>query len=168
MSDYSALAINDVKSYLWNQIVAQELLDANDYYADGLSIPLIPIIPAQQIPEFNNLLPAKTHIIYTYDMAAIPQNWWMMTDVINFMVVSPDYEKIQQLLNFMVDLFRRYDESAVNVQNSSIISNTFLFHYTSVSTVISPEPLDEEGGLRMGRITIRCNYSRIADSNGRF
>ena len=58
------VAIQDIREYLWSQIKLSGLLNENNYFADGFSQPFIPIIPAQQMPEFINLLPGRTFIIF--------------------------------------------------------------------------------------------------------
>lgn len=168
MADYSSLAINDIKTYLWEQLVNSEILNENDYYADGFDLPLTPIIPAQQVPEFNNLLPGKTYIVYDYETLPISQDWWIMDELVDFMVISPNYEKIQEVLNFMVDIFRRYDDAATEIKLSNILSNNFIFHYTGVSSVKAPAAMKNEAGYRVGQISIVYCYSRIAQESGRF
>ena len=168
MTDYTSLAINDIRTYLWNQLTTSGILDANNYLADGFDTPLIPIIPSQQIPEFNNLLPAQTYIVYDHETLPINQNWWMVDELIDFTIISPQYDKVQEIINFMIDVFRRYDDSAGEIKQSTILSNTFIFHYTSVSSTHSPKPNKNEAGLRNGQISIVICYSRIGQSSGRF
>lgn len=168
MADYQSLAINDIRAYLWEQLVAADILNENDYYADGFDAPLIPIIPAQQVPEFNNLLPGKTYIVYDYEVLPIQQDWWNIDESVDFMILSTQYDEIQKIMNFMTDIFRRYDDSATEVRNSNILSNNFIFHYTAVTGIKSPQAMKHEAGLRMGQITIFYCYNRIEQDLGRF
>jgi hypothetical protein len=168
MADYTSLAIHDIRNYLWSSLKSYNILDQNDYYADGFDQPLVPIIPAQQVPEFNNLLPAKTYLVYDHETLPIKQNWWTMDEMVNFMIVSPQYDEVQKIMNFMVDLFRRYDDSATEVRASSILSNNFIFYYTAVEGVKAPQASKQEAGLKVGQINIVYCYSRIAQSTGRF
>jgi hypothetical protein len=168
MADYTSLAINDFRLYLWEQLKSNNVLNANDYYADGFTQPLIPIIPSQQVPEFNNLLPGKPYIIYESEIMPMEVQWWITHEMINLMIVSPDYDQINQIINLLVDLFRRYDESATDIKQSSMLSNNFLFHYSAINRVKSPQPMKQEGGLRVGSISILLCYSRKIAPTGRF
>jgi len=168
MTDYTSLAINDIRKYLWSQLTSSSILYSNDYLADGFDTPLVPIIPTQQVPEFNNLLPAKTYIVYDHETLPIRQDWWILDELIDFTIVSPQYDKIQEIINFMIDIFRRYDDSAGEIKQSTLLSNNFIFHYTSVSSTQSPKPSKHEAALKSGQISIVACYSRIGQSSGRF
>jgi hypothetical protein len=168
MTDYSLLAVHELKSYIWNELKNANILNESDYYADNFSEPLVPIIPTQQMPEFNNLLPGATYIVYAYETFPIPAQWWLTTESIQLMIVSNDYDKINTILNFLVDAFRRYDDSANEIFQSGIISNTFNFKYTSIERVEAPTPFKSEGGLMVGNIDIVYAYTRKLDSGGKF
>lgn len=168
MTDYTSLAVHDLRAYIWEQLKADGILLESDYYADGYDTPLIPIIPAQQVPDFNNLLPNKLYITYDNEMLPIEEQWWINHEVMTMMVVSKDHDQINTVMNYLVDLLRRYDESAKDVRASTILSDNFLFHYTAINRVKSPGPMKSEGGLRAGMIAILYCYSRKNLPNGRF
>lgn len=165
---YSDNAINNVREYIWENIINEELLDPDEYYADGFTEHLVPIIPSQQIPEFNNLLPGRTYLIYDFETRPIPPQWWMVEEVVTITVVSQNYEKVVEITSFLQDLFRRYDDSAIEVNNYFDNKNTFMFHYINVESVLSPAPFDEEGAYQMGSASIAYVYSRRTDASGRF
>jgi hypothetical protein len=168
MSIYDSLAVNDIRIYLWEKIKASGLMNESDYYADGFDKPLIPVIPVQQVPEFNNLLPGKPYIVFEWDTTAIQQNWWILDEVVTFFVNSPRHDEINSIMNFMVDLFRRYDDAATEIEQSTILSNNFIFHYTAINSVKSPSPSKHEGGIKTGYVEVIYSYSRITQDTGRF
>lgn len=168
MTDYGKLASVDIRSYIWDAIVEAEILDPNDYFADGFYENLIPIIPSQQIPEFNNLLPGKTYMIYDFEIKPVPVQWWMTEESMTITVISQNYEVINEINNLMHDLFRRYDESATNVNDYFEGNSDFIFHHISIDSVMSPEPFSTEGDYQMASATFTYNYSRKTSSNGRF
>jgi hypothetical protein len=168
MTDYSSLAVNDLRLFIWEQLKSNGILNENDYYADGFTQPLIPIIPSQQIPEFNNLLPGKAYLVYESEIMPIEENWWIINELMSVMVISPDYDQINTIINFLTDLLRRYDNSATDIKQSNILSNNFFFHYTSIHRIKSPQPMKQEGGLRVGTIAILYCYSRKNNQFGRF
>jgi hypothetical protein len=168
MADYSSLAVFDINGYLWQKLQDVELLDKNDYYADGFDTYLVPIIPAQQIPEFNNLLPGKTYIIYDYETKPTAENWWITEEIVTYNVVSPNYDKINQILNFLQDTFRRYDSTAKDIDLSLNNNTNFVFHYFYTDKIQSPQQFKNEGGFMIGSADICYSYVRKLDSLGRF
>jgi hypothetical protein len=130
--------------------------------------PLVPIIPTQQIPEFNNLLPGRTYMIYDFEVKAVPVQWWMTEEAFTLTVISQNYEVINQITNLMQDVFRRYDESARDLNNYLGSSSNFIYHHTTIDSIMSPEPFSSEGDYQMASVVFTYNYSRKIGSDGRF
>jgi hypothetical protein len=170
MADYTVNFMNDVIAYLWLELQLNGLMNASDYVVDGIEKPLVPIIPSQQVPEFNNMLPGKPYIVYENNRLAVGPMWLISHEMAYFMVVSADYDFINSVINLMVDLFRRYDNSAQDMSgyNTSMLSSNFDFKYSMVESTQSPSPMKSEGGLRVGHVTIMFCYARHTDANGRF
>jgi len=168
--DYTKVASYDVRSFLWAQLQAAGLMNAATYTADGFEIPLIPIIPAQQVPEFNNLLPGKTYIIYDVAQSrARNTNFWMSEESITFEVVSKNAAEIQTLINFLTDLFRRYENSAYDLNLSLVSGSKFNFLYFALESADPVQSYQNEGGFMTGLITIRYAYTREVDgTTGKF
>jgi hypothetical protein len=170
MATYSSLAIGNLRSYVWSILQSENLLSSSDYYADGFDSYLIPIIPAQQMPEFNNLLPGKTYLVYDYEVKKGRENWWISEEDMTISIISTSYDKINTILNCLFDYFRRFDDSANDLQeylNTNQL-NDFNFHLLYVDSIISPEPFDKEGNFQVGQIKICYGYSRDLNSSGRF
>jgi len=168
MTDYNKVASSDIRKYIWDSILNAEILDENDYYADGFNQSLIPIIPAQQVPEFNNLLPGKTYLIYDFETRVVPVQWWMTDESMTITTISQNYEVINQINNLIHDLFRRYDDSATDINLYLDNETEFIYHHTSIDSVFSPEPYNSEGDYQMGSTAFSYSYSRKTGSNGRF
>jgi hypothetical protein len=167
MADYTKTAVGEIRDFLWTQLKNNTLLNKNDYIADGFIQPLIPIIPAQQVPEFNNLISGKTYIVYDFQIGAYDSDYWICEENLILYIISPDYGKGVQIINFLIDLFRRMDDSAKDV-NSSLISDLFKFHYFYINSAESPSPMEEEGGNQIATVDISYKYSREIGENGRF
>lgn len=166
--NYNDTAQGRIRTFLWDELKANNILDENDYIADGFDIPLIPIIPVQQIPEFNNLIGDKPYLVYTFDNVSYSDTmWWVCHERLAFSIISADYGKIIQIMQFMTDLFRRLDESATDINNAQADSK-FKFFMFAVVSMTSPEPFEQEGGRQMAMIELDFKYSRELDSKGRF
>lgn len=168
MADYNKLAIYEINDFLWSTLQTSTLLDKNNYYSDEFGGFLTPIVPAQQIPEFNNLLPGKTYIVYDYEVKPTVEHWWITEEVITYSIVSQNYDEINKILNFMSDNFRRYDESAKDINNYVGASSTFQYHFLYIDKIVSPEYFKNEGGFMLGQADICVSYVRKLDSSGRF
>ena len=163
MADYSKVAFYDLRKVLWAELQNAELFDINNYYADGFADAMIPIIPAQQIPEFNNLLPGKSYIVYDVSQKAIPVGWWMQEEVATFNIVSRNPHEIQTVINLMIDVFRRYDKSASELQLQISENSPFKFHYLRVESADPVQAFSDEGGFMNGMISIGYGYTRDLD-----
>ena len=168
MTRYNNLASADIRQYIWQAIQDEEILSMEDYFVDNIDQALVPIIPSQQVPEFNNLLPGKTYMIYDFEVKPIPVQWWMTEEAFTLTVISQNYEVINQITNLVHDLFRRYDESANDLNRVFGQDSDFIYHHTLIDSVMSPEPFSTEGDYQMASIIFTYNYSRKTGANGRF
>jgi hypothetical protein len=168
MTRYNSLASSDIRQYIWQVIQDENLLDRNDYYADGFADALVPIIPVQQVPEFNNLLPGRTYMLYDYEVKVVPVQWWMTDEAFTLTVISQNFDVINQITNLIHDLFRRYDESATDLNVFLGSDSDFQYHHTVIDSIMSPEPFSSEGDYQIGSVTISYSYSRKTGSDGRF
>jgi hypothetical protein len=164
MTNYSYVASYDIRKALWEAIKDNSILDPNDYYADGFLDALVPIIPAQQIPEFTNNLPGKTHIVYDVAQKHTGVQWWMSEETITFDVVSRDPSQIQTIINFITDLFRRYDLSAKEVNFSLDSKSPYTYHFFKLEAADPVQAFQNEGGYMNGIISISYAYTREVDS----
>jgi hypothetical protein len=168
MSDYTKFPIFDMNAYIWSQLQSDGILDPNNYYTAELQDSLIPIVPAQQIPEFNNLLPGQTYLVYDFEEKPTVEHWWISEIIATYYVVSPNYDKINQILNYFKDTFRRYDDSAKDLNSWSGVSGNYDFHFIYVDKIVSPQHFATEGGFMMGEIQLCVSYARHLDQHGRF
>jgi hypothetical protein len=162
-TDYSKVAAFDVRSAIWQQLQQYGILDQQDYYADGMPNPLVPIIPSQQVPEFNNLLPGKTYITYDIIQKNYGVQWWVSEETMVMQIVSRSNDKILEIANFLTDLFRRYELSAYDINNST---SPFKFLYFKLESANPVQPFVDEGGFMSGDISFSYTYTREVDETG--
>jgi hypothetical protein len=168
MTNYNDLAVFAIRNYIWQKLQDSGILNANDYYVDSMGTYLVPIIPSQQVPEFNNLLPGRTYLVYDFEVKRIPVQWWMTEELLTLAAFSQNYDVLNQIGNLFNDLFRRYDESAGDI-NGYLNGNTnFMFHHTLIDSIFSPEPFTTEGDYQALQAMITYSYSRKTGGNGRF
>lgn len=159
--DYSKVAAFDVRNAMWQALQDAKILDPQDYYADGLPEPLIPIIPSQQVPEFNNLLPGKPYITYDIIQRNYGVQWWVSEESMIMQIISRSNSQIITIANFLTDLFRRYELSARDINDVAHASaSPFKFLYFRLETANPTQPFIDEGGYMSGDFSIMYTYTR--------
>ena len=76
----------------------------------------------------NQFLSGKKHIVYDKIGMSYEDLWAICCEQILFTVYSTDISDINEIRNFMTDLFRRVDESARDVNNWTNLSDKFQFY----------------------------------------
>mgnify|MGYP000559879775 FL=1 len=143
------------------------MFDQNDYYSDNLGTEIIPIVPVQQLPEMDQFLNGKKHIVYDKIGMSYEENWLICCEKVLFTIYSTDITEIYEIRNLMTDLFRRMDESAKDV-NSVKTTNKLIFHNVMIVETTPIEPSLELQGFLSTDVILEVKYSRVTDSLGRF
>jgi hypothetical protein len=165
--DYKIDAMFELRKFLWTQLKLTGLFDPDDYYSDNLGSEIIPIIPVQQLPEMDQFLNGKKHIIYDKIGMSYEDNWLICCEKVLFTIYSTDITEIYEIRNLMTDLFRRMDESAKDV-NSLKTTNKLIFHNVMIVETTPIEPSLELQGFLSTDVILEVKYSRVTDSLGRF
>jgi hypothetical protein len=161
-------AMLEVRKFLWSKLLDAKIFDEDDYYSDNVGSAIVPIIPVQQSPEMNQFLSGKKHMVYDKIGLSYEDNWLICCEQILFTVYSTDVSEINEIRNFMTDLFRRMDESARDVNRFESLNNKFKFHSIFIADISPTEPSEEIQGFLSTDIILEVKYSRITDSVGRF
>jgi hypothetical protein len=158
----------EIRKYLWEQFTTIGIFDEDDYYSDNLNSVVIPIIPVQQSPELNQFLSGKKHLVYDKVSSTYDTNWMICNEQLLFTIYSTDVSEINEIRNFMTDLFRRMDESARDINRWANVSDKFKFHSIYIADISATAPSEELQGFLSTDIVLDVKYSRITDSVGRF
>jgi len=167
MANYSIDAMYEIRKHLWQELLLNGLIDENSYYSDNLGESIIPIIPVQQAPELNQFLSGKTHIVYDKIGATYEENWMICCEKLSFTIYSTDYSEINSIRNMMIDVFRRMDDSARDL-NMSKATDKIIFHNTLILDMSPTEPSEELAGFLAADVILEVKYSRVVGPNGRF
>jgi hypothetical protein len=166
--NYKLDSMLEIRKYLWEQLSTIGIFDDNDYYADNLDSIIVPIIPVQQQAELNQFLSGKKHIVYDKISSSYDTMWFICNEQLLFTIYSTDVSEINEIRNFMTDLFRRMDESAQDMNRWSGISDKFKFHSIYISDISPTTPSEELQGFLSTDVILETKYSRITDASGRF
>ena len=167
MTNYNIDAMYEIRRHLWAELIDSGLLSEEDYYSDQINDNVIPIIPVQQAPEFNQFLSGKTHIVYDKIGLSYEENWMICCEKILFTVYSTDVSEINSIRNLMLDAFRRMDQSAKDV-NASKSTPLLIFFNIMVAEISPTEPSQDLQGFMSTDIILEVKYARDVDYKGRF
>jgi hypothetical protein len=167
-ANYKLDSMFELRKYLWQELLSNNIFDDSEYYSDNLGEVLNPIIPVQQSAEMNQFLSGKKHIVYDKIGISYDEMWAICTEQILFTVYSTEVMDIVEIKNFMVDLFRRMDESAQDVNRWSGLSDKFKFHSIYISDMSPTSPSEQMKGFLSSDIVLEVKYSRVISPNGRF
>jgi hypothetical protein len=167
MTNYGIDAMYEIRKHLWQELLSNNIIDQNAYYSDNLGESIIPIIPVQQAPEMNQFLSGKTHIVYDKIGSTYEENWMICCEKISFTIYSVDFAEINIIRNMMIDVFRRMDDSARDL-NRSRSTDKLIFHNTLILEMSPTEPSTELAGFLAADVILEVKYSRTVGQNGRF
>ena len=166
-ADYKIDAIFELRKFLWKELKLAGMFNENDYYSDNLGREVLPIIPVQQLPEMDQFLSGKKHIVYDKIGLSYEENWMICCEKVLFTIYSTNITEIYEIRNLLMDLFRRMDESAQDV-NSSITTNKLIFHSIYVQETTPIDPSQELQGFLSTDVILEVKYSRVTNGVGRF
>lgn len=167
--NYKLDSMLELRKYLWAKLKAAEIFNEDDYWSDVVGENIVPIIPVQQVPEMNQFLSGRDHIIYDKIGVSYDTLWLICNEQILFTLYSTDISKINEFKNFMIDEFRRMDESAKDVNIfPGFDSAHFKFHSIYVDDISPTEPSEELQGFYSTDVILEVKYSRTTNSSGRY
>jgi hypothetical protein len=166
--DYKADAVNELRKYLWSQLLLTNIFDEENYYSDSLNSIVVPIIPVQQSPEMNQFLSGKKHIVYDKIGMSYEENWMICCEQVLFTIYATEVSEINEIRNLITDLFRRMDNSARDIREWDGISNKFKFHSIYIADISPIAASEEMKGFFSADVVIEAKYSRDLDSEGRY
>lgn len=166
MADYNASPADDLRKWLWFEMQDNGIVNAADYNITGIG-QIVPIIPVQQQKELVDKVSGKPFVTYDIVTSMVPSGmWYIFNDQILFTVFCEDFRTARAIRNLMVDLFRRQDDSARELNEFSDSE----FAYLNV-TILENRNVNAERGDQ-GRLSfdmiVGVTYVRDLNTNGRF
>lgn len=145
-------------TYILNKYV-WELLKMNTTMKEADYGNKVPIVPANQEPEFTSL--DKPFIVYGYSEDGTGDLFAERDGSLSYAVWSTSVGEINTILNIVRAAMERHDESARAVNKWSSNTPSYLgirFGDIYIGYLEGPSPEESEGGRQAGIITIRYKY----------
>jgi hypothetical protein len=159
--DYSRSAIIDIRKYLLSQISAASLFTST-----------VPVVPVEQTPETND---AATGPFIVYENTPTGtgggEAYWIMKEEATFYIYSNNYADVLKLQTLLVDVFRRQDLTARDINtfsNTAPASSPINFLCCYLNSSDAPDGAKSEDGRFVGSVSIDYDYTRNVGANGRF
>ena len=165
--NYKIDAMFELRKFLWKELKDTGIFDQYNYYSDNLGREIVPIIPVQQLPEMDQFLNGKKHIVYDKIGMSFEDIWLIACEKILFTIYSTDINEIYEIRNLIMDLFRRMDDSAKDI-NSVKDTDKLIFHSIHVVETSPIEPSTELQGFMSADVILEVKYSRTTGPDGRF
>lgn len=163
---YTDSPVNDVRKLLWSELQATGILNSSDYNVTGMG-QIVPIVPIQQQKELVDKIKGKPFITYdTVTEYVEPGLWYVNCEQILLTVWAEDNGTASKIRNLMIDLFRRQDESARDLNEVTATDFGYL-NVTIVSNRWTTPERSETGRLSFDMV-IEVKYVRQLSSNGRY
>lgn len=154
-------AAHAVNRYLWSKLKSSGAMVEANY--DGI-VPLSPVEKGPELTKEMEILGNPPFIVYSWTLDTPRENWWITTEQIAYMIYARNTESIRTIKSLMIEEFRRYDESAQDVQaylDSTGGYNGFDFKSIRLITAGSVIPLEnQETELRESLVSIAATYVR--------
>lgn len=166
--NYKLDSVYELRKFLWQNLVTLDVFNEDDYYSDNIGDTLIPILPVQQSPEMNQFLSGKKHIIYDKIGISYDDMWQICTEQVLFTIYALSFDEINEIRNVMIDLFRRMDDTATDINRWAGISSKFKFFSIYISDMSPTSPSDEMQGFLAADVVLEIKYARDIGTNGRF
>ena len=167
MIDYKIDAMYEIRKHLWRELISNNVFNKSEYYSDNVGQEIIPIIPVQQQPELNQFLSGKKHIVYDKIGLSYEDNWMICCEKMIFTIYATDFSEINEIRNLMLDVFRRMDDSAKDL-NASKSTPQIKFFNTLVLEISPTSPSEELQGFLSSDVILEVKYARTVDEIGRF
>lgn len=168
MVDYKLDAMLELRKFLWTKLLANGIFDVEEYYSDNLEETINAILPVQQAAEMNQFFSGKKHIIYDKIGAAYEDLWAICNEQILFTIYATDVSEINEIRSYLVDEFRRMDESARDINRWTGVSDKFKFYSIYISDLSPTSPSEELKGFFSADVVLEMKYSRHTDTQGRY
>lgn len=166
MSVYTESPAVDIRKWLWNELQAAGIMDSADYNIQGMGL-IVPILPVQQQREMVDKLGGLPFITYDYVTSYVESGlWYVNVEQLLFTVYCEDFATSMAIKNLMIDLFRRQDDSARDLNNFSTSSLAYLNLSIQENRWTRPERSDSD--RNSFDMIIEVKYVRNLDDTGRY
>jgi len=177
VTDYRTVGAHQINKWLWSRLKDYEYpaglsmtpMKAFNAYGTGVGQKnLIPIVPTQQQPQLLDISGGAPFIVYNYIISTRASEWWLTREQCAYVIYDNDEARLRAIHGYMIDLLRRQDWTARDVNNASSTDKRFDFKYVKMTSAAGPDEFSTEGGRQGAMVVIDYEYTMDmnTDSSG--
>lgn len=175
MTNYHVMGAHQVNAWLWSKLksfeypAGKKAFDAYKGSGNTAGLNLIPIIPTQQQPAFLDIAKGAPFIVYNYVVSAYPSEWWICREQCAYVIYDNNEERLRAVQSYIIDLTKRMDWSARDINNFLPSNTNFDFKNVSLTSASGPDEFSTEGGRQGAMVVINYEYTtdmNSAEGNG--
>jgi len=173
MTDYRLVGAHQINKWLWSNLknfeykAGVKAFGAYQGSGNTSGYPAIPIIPGVQSAPFYNMTQGKApFIVYNYMMSGYSSEWWLCREQCVYTIYDNGDDaddRLISIMHYMVDLLKRADWTARNINSSNTTDPRFDMKFVSLASSTGPDDyqITEDKSLR--GVVLAINYEYTVD-----
>jgi len=170
VSDYRTVGAHQINKYLWNDLKDYEYpaginrtpTRAFSAYGTG-KVNLVPVVPTQQQPLLldatSGITGGAPFIVYNYITSGYSSEWWLCREQCAYVIYDNNEERLRAIQGRMVDLLKRVDWTARDINNATTTDKRFDFKFVQLTSASGPDEFSSEGGRQGAMVVINYEYT---------
>jgi hypothetical protein len=167
-ASYRTVGVHQINQWLWSIMENWEYKTgekAFEAYATGAMADVSPFIPAQQQAEFTNIAGGAPFIVYNY-VVNPNSEYYTVKEQGAYIIYDNNIDRLRSIHSLMIDLLRRHDKSAQELNKWLPLNSPWNFKWISVASAVGPDQFQQEGGRQGATISVQCEYTRDQNASG--
>lgn len=145
MAEYRVVGAHEINKWLWSKLKDFEYKTGVKAFADYKDsgnddgYVIVPIVPGHQWPQMSDITGNKSpYIVYNYIMSSYSSEWWLCREQCAYVIYDSDEERLRGIHAYMIDLLKRVDWTARDINNYQSPSN-FDFKFVQLTSASGPD-----------------------------
>jgi len=173
-TEYGTVGAHQINKWLWTKLkdfqypAGLSRTPVKAFKAYGAEVGqknLIPIVPTQQQPQLLDISGGAPFIVYNYIVSSYASEWWLTREQCAYVIYDNDEARLRAIQGYMIDLLRRMDWTARDVNASPMIDRRFDFKYVQLTSASGPDEFSSEGGRQGAMVVINYEYTMDMQTN---
>lgn len=173
MADYRSIGTYELNKFLlfklkdlmWTPTGGSPEKVFKAYQMSGGASVVPPLAQGAPLPAQTTIAGGPPFIVYGYSTGS-GLTWERVREQAAYVIWDADSVRLAVIQNFMVDLLRRFEITAGEVNEFLGITSLYEFKYVQVTTATSPDAAITEQGRQKGLVVSAFEYTRDLDQRG--
>lgn len=167
-ASYRTVGVHQINQWLWSVLKDWEYKageKAFAAYATGSLASVSPFVPAQQQAEYTNIAGGAPFIVYNY-VVNPNSEYYTVKEQGAYIIYDNNVDRLRSIHALMIDLLRRQDVSAQDLNGWLVPNSPWDFKWISVASAVGPDQFQQEGGRQGATISVQYEYTRDQNTEG--